>query len=70
MTFARPNDYVSYQIKGNAVLRKAEPQEVDRSARYLVEIVSTLMRLGTDAPASSTGWSMSCGCAISMFSGC
>lgn len=49
ITFARPSDYVSYQIKGNAALRNAEPQDVDRSARYLVEIVSTLMRLGLSA---------------------
>ena len=49
VTFARPNDYVSYQIKGNAALRRAEQQEIERSSRYLVEIVSTLMRLGLSA---------------------
>jgi hypothetical protein len=31
VTFSRPADYVSYQIKGRARLRLAEPDEVDRS---------------------------------------
>ncbi len=49
VTFSRPADYVSYQIKGEATLRSAEPEEVERSGRYLVAMVSTLMRLGIAA---------------------
>ncbi|KSV88737.1 hypothetical protein N181_16180 [Sinorhizobium fredii USDA 205] len=49
VTFSRPADYVSYQVKGEATLRSAEPDEIDRSGRYLVDMVSTLMRLGIPA---------------------
>ncbi len=46
VTFARPSDYVSYQLKGQATIRPAEPGEVERSSQYIVAIVSTQMRLG------------------------
>ncbi|MBP2558141.1 hypothetical protein J2T08_004869 [Neorhizobium galegae] len=46
VTFARPSDYVSYQLKGQATIRPAEPHEVERSSQYIVAIVSTQMRLG------------------------
>ncbi|CDZ34940.1 Hypothetical protein NGAL_HAMBI1145_25840 [Neorhizobium galegae bv. officinalis] len=46
VTFARPSDYVSYQLKGQATIRRAEPDEVERSSQYIVAIVSTQMRLG------------------------
>ncbi|OAP36648.1 hypothetical protein AU381_19370 [Sinorhizobium glycinis] len=49
VTFARPADYVSYQVKGAATLQSAVADEIDRSARYLAEMVSTLMRLGIPA---------------------
>lgn len=49
VTFSRPADYVSYQVKGEARLRAAGPEEVQLSGRYLVEMVSTLMRLGIAA---------------------
>lgn len=46
VTFSRPSDYVTYQIKGTASLRPASPAEIERSAGYTVSIVSTLMRNG------------------------
>jgi hypothetical protein len=46
LTLARPTDYVSYQIKGTATVREATAVEIERSSRYMVSIVSTLMRLG------------------------
>ncbi|MBY5591641.1 pyridoxamine 5'-phosphate oxidase family protein [Rhizobium leguminosarum] len=46
VTFARPADYVSYQLKGQATIRPAESHEVERSSQYIVAIVSTQMRLG------------------------
>ncbi|SSC66983.1 pyridoxamine 5'-phosphate oxidase family protein [Ciceribacter selenitireducens] len=46
VTFSRPSDYVTYQIKGMAILRPASPAEIERSAGYTVSIVSTLMRNG------------------------
>ena len=49
ITFSRPADYVSYQIKGEATLRAAQVEEIERSSRYLVDMVSTLMRLGVAA---------------------
>ncbi|NKN37554.1 hypothetical protein HFC70_14470 [Agrobacterium sp. a22-2] len=49
VTFSRPSDYESYQIKGDAILRPANAEEIERSSRYLVDIVSTLMRLGLSA---------------------
>ena len=45
-TFTRPSDYVSYQVKGTAEMRPARPEEAERSARYMVEIVSIQMKLG------------------------
>lgn len=45
-TFTRPSDYVSYQVKGTAEVRPALPDEAERSARYMVDIVSTQMKLG------------------------
>jgi hypothetical protein len=46
VTFSRPSDYVTYQIKGMATLRPADEGEIERSASYTVSIVSTLMRNG------------------------
>lgn len=46
VTFSRPSDYVTYQIKGTASLRPASPAEIERSSGYTVSIVSTLMRNG------------------------
>ncbi len=46
VTFSRPSDYVTYQIKGMATLRPANDGEIERSAGYTVAIVSALMRNG------------------------
>lgn len=46
VTFSRPSDYVTYQIKGTATLRPADDGEIERSAGYMVAIVSALMRNG------------------------
>lgn len=46
VTFSRPSDYVTYQIKGTATLRPANAAEIKRSAGYTVAIVSALMRNG------------------------
>ncbi len=45
-TFTRPSDYVSYQVKGRAELRPATGEEMERSDRYIVDVVSTQMKLG------------------------
>ncbi|HCL63675.1 MAG TPA: hypothetical protein DIC56_02265 [Rhizobium sp.] len=55
VTFSRPSDYVTYQLKGTAALRPADEEEIERSARYIVAIVSTLMRLGL-APEIIAPW--------------
>src|SRR5262245_61782830 len=34
ITFARPSEYVSYQLKGTARLRAAEQPDLDLSRRY------------------------------------
>ncbi len=55
VTFSRPSDYVTYQVKGTATLRPADEDEIQRSASYMVAIVSTLMRLGL-APEIIAPW--------------
>jgi hypothetical protein len=46
VTFARPNDYVSYQVKGRATLRDAGAQDISFSERYLTDIAEVLIGLG------------------------
>lgn len=46
VTFARPNDYVSYQVKGRATLRSAGAEDIAFSERYLAAIVEVLTGLG------------------------
>lgn len=46
VTFSRPSDYVTYQIKGAATLRPAGTAEIERATGYTVLIVSALMRNG------------------------
>jgi len=55
VTFSRPADYVTYQIKGKAEVRDAAADEIDRSERYMVAMVSALMRLGL-APDIIAPW--------------
>lgn len=54
-TFSRPSDYVTYQIKGRADVREAAADEIERSERYMVAMVSALMRLGL-APEIIAPW--------------
>lgn len=46
VTFARPSDYVSYQLKGVARLRAAEDADLALSQRYRASIVAVLDGLG------------------------
>lgn len=46
VTFARPNDYVSYQVKGRAALRDAGAEDIAISERYLTDMANVLVGLG------------------------
>ncbi|WP_084809130.1 hypothetical protein [Bradyrhizobium sp. NAS80.1] len=46
VTFARPSDYVSYQLKGVARLRAAEDADLALSRRYRAGIVAVFSGLG------------------------
>jgi len=48
VTFARPSDYVSYQAKGVASVRAAQPADLDRARRYMAAIIDVLAGLGLD----------------------
>ncbi len=49
ITFARPSDYVSYQIKGSVTLRAAGPQDLERSALYRAAVLDMFSELGLAA---------------------
>ena len=46
VTFARPTDYVSYQVKGRADLRAADAQALALAARYMEDVSAVLVSLG------------------------
>jgi predicted pyridoxine 5'-phosphate oxidase superfamily flavin-nucleotide-binding protein len=48
VTFARPSDYVSYQVKGAARIRPAGAEDLGLAARYMESIVEVLAGLGLD----------------------
>jgi hypothetical protein len=48
VTFARPSDYVSYQVKGAATLRTADAADLALSERYMTDIVAALAPLGLE----------------------
>ena len=48
VTFARPSDYVSYQVKGSAAVRPADTEDLLRSERYMADILQVLTGLGLD----------------------
>lgn len=48
VTFARPSDYVSYQIKGNAAVMPATDEHKSFSTRYAGRIAATLGELGLE----------------------
>jgi hypothetical protein len=49
ITFSRPSDYVSYQLKGTACLRPAEERDMEESRRYQAEIYAVFNGLGQPA---------------------
>lgn len=49
ITFARPSDYVSYQIKGNVTLRAAGPEDLELSAFYRAAVLEMFSKLGLAA---------------------
>ena len=48
VTFARPSDYVSYQVKGSATVQPADAEDLLHAERYMQEIVEILAGLGLD----------------------
>jgi len=48
VTFARPSDYVSYQVKGQARIRPADAHDLMCAGRYMAAIVEVLSGLGLD----------------------
>jgi hypothetical protein len=48
VTFARPSDYVSYQVKGSATVQPPDPKDVAQSERYVAAILEVLTALGLD----------------------
>ena len=55
VTCARPSDYVTYQVKGNADLRAAHADDVAHATRYCQEIRAVLAGLGV-APSAVAQW--------------
>ncbi|WP_414475320.1 hypothetical protein [Microvirga sp. M2] len=47
-TFARPSDYVSYQVKGRAVVAPTSAEHFNLATRYRESMVSTLGELGLE----------------------
>ncbi|RXZ66343.1 pyridoxamine 5'-phosphate oxidase family protein [Pelagerythrobacter rhizovicinus] len=47
-TFARPSDYVSYQVKGHATVATATDDHAAAAAHYIERITATLGGLGLD----------------------
>ncbi|MFC3225698.1 hypothetical protein ACFOGJ_00550 [Marinibaculum pumilum] len=45
-TFARPSDYVAYQVKGSAALRPADAADLAHAERYMAAIDAELQGLG------------------------
>ncbi|WP_267221499.1 pyridoxamine 5'-phosphate oxidase family protein [Dyella silvae] len=49
ITFSRPADYVSYQLKGAACLRPAEQEDLEQSRRYQAMLYAHFSGLGHPA---------------------
>ncbi len=47
-TFARPHDYVSYQVKGFASVHEASPLHFARARQYISAVSAVLVRLGLE----------------------
>jgi hypothetical protein len=54
-TFARPRDYVSYQVKGRATVGEAAPAHLARSHQYIAATSGALVTLGV-APWVAERW--------------
>jgi hypothetical protein len=48
VTFARPNDYVSYQLKGRAAVIPASAAHRQRAQHYIEAMIETFAGLGLD----------------------
>lgn len=48
ITFARPNDYVTYQVKGPAQIADPDPQALTLSTRYINKVTDVLCELGLE----------------------
>lgn len=48
ITFARPHDYVTYQVKGTAQLVEPDAQALLLSTRYINDITAVLCELGLE----------------------
>ena len=55
VTFARPSDYVTYQVKGRATVRTASEAHRACAHRYIGAMTATLVALGLD-PALILSW--------------
>lgn len=55
VTFARPSDYVSYQVKGRATVRSVQAGDIVLSEGYMAGIVAALGDLGL-APGLAAPW--------------
>jgi hypothetical protein len=55
VTFARPSDYVSFQVKGRADIMPAGTEDILRSERYMADILTVLSGLGLD-PRLAAPW--------------
>lgn len=48
VTFARPHDYVTYQVKGSAQIIEPDAEALLQSSRYIEEITGILCQLGLE----------------------
>ncbi len=48
VTFARPHDYVSYQVKGRASVIDASPSHIASSRQYIAAVSAALVGLGLE----------------------
>lgn len=48
ITFSRPSDYVSYQLKGRASILEPDAEAIQLSRNYMSEISGVLRRLGVE----------------------
>jgi hypothetical protein len=54
VTFARPADYVSYQVKGRAAVIPASAAHRQRAQRYIAAMTETFVGLGLDRAVAAS----------------